>query len=150
MEEAVGKIWHKLVSRWAYKGYPEAKVELKEMSATLSVFFRAMGGSGALRIAEVNEIEHGARRKFLQRIAGSNTHIALAWRDNETLRLPKVLDSLPDVELNRNHYFWLAALASVDDAYLTVDNYANDSSWIIVAQRRNLAVLDKYPGLAKK
>ena len=84
---------------------------------------------------------NGARRSLLQRVAGSGRRVALAWRDHEALYLPERLAVLPTRALNRELYFWLAALAAVQ-----VPAEASDD-WLAGAQRRTLAVLERYPGL---
>ena len=144
MEDIVGQLWHKFISKVAYNGYPEQQVALADISNSLAVFFRAMGGNGGLKITEVNAFEHGAKQSLLQKIAGSGTHIELAWRDEDTLRLPATIDLLPKVEQNRQLYFWLAALASIDDQPFEHLN------WIGAAQAKTVAVLSQYPGLKKR
>ena len=144
MEDIVGQLWHKFISKVAYNGYPEQQVALADISNSLAVFFRAMGGNGGLKITEVNAFEHGAKQSLLQKIAGSGTHIELAWRDEDTLRLPAAIDVLPNVEQNRQLYFWLAALASIDDKPFEHLN------WIGAAQAKTVAVLSQYPGLKKR
>ena len=71
MEEAVGKLWHRLITRTAEYRYPEAAVTLKEMERTAGVLFRAMGGDNGLRIAPATVDSHTARRGWLARIAGA-------------------------------------------------------------------------------
>lgn len=41
MEEHVGKIWHRFITRTAATGYPQARVELTEVSKTVGILFRA-------------------------------------------------------------------------------------------------------------
>ncbi|NRA71207.1 MAG: VWA domain-containing protein [Gammaproteobacteria bacterium] len=144
MEEIIGKMWHRVISRVAYLGFPEQQVNLDDINQSLAVFFRAMGGDGALKITETNALEHGAKQSLLQKIAGSGTHIELAWRDDDTLRLPSAIDALPSKELNRQLYFWLAALASIDNSPFEHLN------WVENAQAKTLAVLKQYPGLANR
>ena len=156
MEEIVGKAWHKIISRWTYQGFPEERVYLSDIEASLAIFFRAMGGDGALRIAEANTVRHGARQNVMQRIAGSGLKVALAICDDETLRLPQFLDTMPSKALNRSHYFWLAALASMPEKTrhnpLLKDKSASTDTklhWAEIARRRTLSVLSHYPGLKK-
>jgi nitric oxide reductase NorD protein len=154
MEEIVGKAWHKLISRWTYQGFPDEGIYLSEIEGSLAIFFRAMGGDGALRIAEVNAMQHGARQNIMQKIAGSGLKMALAMCDDDTLRLPKYLDAMPSKSLNRSHYFWLAALASIPEKALYSQS-ANVNTrdintrlhWAEIARRRTLCVLSRYPGL---
>ena len=112
MEEVVGKLWHRFITRAAGGHYPEAVVKLKEIERMTGVFFRALGGDPGLRVAAATADVHGARRSLLSRIAGSDERIARARMDASTLRLPMELDALPERSLNRDLYLWLAALAA--------------------------------------
>ena len=139
MEETVGKFWHKVITRRAEDSYPHACVELSNVSSSIALFFRALGGDGVLKIDAATPREHGARRHWLQRVAGSHRKAALAWRDHETLRLPAQLSLYPTRQLNRDLYFWLAALAAVDDG--------RQNDWFVANQKYTLGVLHRYPGL---
>jgi nitric oxide reductase NorD protein len=114
MEEFVGQIWHRIITRAASKAHEQAAVELAEVKQMVGVMFRALGGDGGLRVEAANATEHGARRSWAERIAGTNTNVELAWRDEETLRLPLRIAFFTDRELNRELYLWLAAMAAVD------------------------------------
>ena len=95
MEEWVGQLWHKVITRAARRDYPQAAVRLEEIRRPAAIMFRALGGDGGLRIEAANETESTARRKLLSRIAGTGKQVALAWRDNDTLRLPASIAWLP-------------------------------------------------------
>lgn len=112
MEEVVGKLWHRFITRAAGGHFPEAVVKLKEIERMTGVFFRALGGDPGLRVAAATADVHGARRSLLSRIAGSDERTARARMDASTLRLPMELDALPERSLNRDLYLWLAALAA--------------------------------------
>ncbi len=142
MEEQVGELWHRLVTRLADTHYPEARVSLGEVEHTVGVLFRALGGDGGLQVTSAEAVEQQARRSWLQRLAGSQHKVALAWRDETFLRLPPSLDWLPDKTLNRELYLWLAAMAAVADE--TSDDWFRDS------QRLTLATLARFPGLASR
>jgi len=71
MEESVGKLWHRLVTGAAERRYPEAAVRLEEMRGRVGILFRALGGDGGLKVETAMATEHGARRGFLQKLAGS-------------------------------------------------------------------------------
>ncbi|MDR2874843.1 MAG: VWA domain-containing protein, partial [Methylobacillus sp.] len=66
--------------------------------------------------------------------------VELAWRDEETLRLPEQIALFPERGLNRDLYLWLIALsaASRDD---------DPQSWIIRNQQATIATLERFPGL---
>jgi len=140
MEEHVGLVWDRLVTRAAERRYPAAAVTLEQVSRTVGVLFRALGGDGGLRVEAANATKHGARRTWLQRLAGSNREVELSWRDEQALRLPAVIECFPEAELNRDLYLWLAALASQDGA-------GDGADWFVHNQRLTLGVLRDFPGM---
>ena len=142
MEEQVGALWHRLVTRLAETRYPQAAVGLPEVERQVGVLFRALGGDGGLQISSAEAGEHGARRNWLQRLAGSNRKVALAWRDERFLRLPPQIDWLPTRALNRDLYLWLAALAAAS-AEAGGDWFRDNQAWVSLALRR-------YPGLEER
>ncbi|MEW6513996.1 MAG: VWA domain-containing protein [Pseudomonadota bacterium] len=143
MEEWVGAFWDRWITQTARRDYPAAAVELKDIEKTLGVIFRALGGDAGLRVAAAADTEHGARRGFLQRVAGTNTRTAHAALDGETLRLPLRIAVLPTPTLNHDLYVWLAALAA--SAGPALDKYASD--WIVRNQFAAWVTLQRYPGL---
>ena len=142
MEEKVGELWHKLITRIADTRYPEAAVTLNQVSTTVGVMFRALGGDGGLEVEATTSTEYGARRGFLQRIAGSNRQTELAWRDEHSLRLPEKIDIFLTTELNRDLYIWLAALA--------VGDHQDEEPWFRKNQRLTRTTLEQYPGIRKR
>ena len=94
----------------------DAVVKLVEVEKTAGILFRAFGGDPGLKVAAATLEEHGARRRWLQRLAGSNERIAQGRRDAETLRLPPEIAAFPEKSLNRDLYLWLSALAASDVA----------------------------------
>jgi len=139
MEEFVGKIWHRWVTRAAADAYPAAAVRLSDMEKTLGIVFRALGGDPGLKVAAATIEEHGARRRWLQRVAGTGERAALARRNDETLRLPPELAVFPDRALNRDLYLWLAALAAHDQGA--------DQPWFLRNQLASRQALAALPGL---
>src|SRR5512137_948169 len=139
MEEFIGKLWHNWVTKAATGHYPQAAVKLGEIEKTAGILFRAFGGDPGLNVAAATADSHGARRRWLQRIAGSNDRVALARRDSETLRLPPEIAAFPEKSLNRDLYLWLAALAASD--------VAADRPWFIRNQLASQSALARYPGL---
>ncbi len=140
MEEQVGALWHRLITRAARRGYPDAAVRLADIQGRLGILFRALGGDGALAIEAAEATEYGGPRAWLERVAGLGDRITLAWRDERALRLPPVIDWLPTASLNRDLYIWLAALAAVPETEAGDD-------WFRASQRRSLAALHAFPGL---
>lgn len=142
MEEYIGSLWHRLVTRAASHRHPEAAVRLDSISKTAAVFFRALGGDPGLNLSAAPAIRHGGRRRWLERIAGSGRKAELAWRDHETLRLPEQIDLFPEAALNRDLYLWLVALSAV--------TAADDLPWILRNQQATIATLERFPGLKSR
>jgi nitric oxide reductase NorD protein len=139
MEEFVGGLWHKLVTRAASQRHAEAAVRLDDIRKSAGILFRALGGDAGLNLAAAPAMRHGARRRWMERIAGSGERVELAWRDQETLRLPEQIDLFPERSLNRDLYLWLVALSAA----------GNDDSqpWIVRNQQATIATLERFPGL---
>ena len=72
MEEFIGKLWHNWVTKAAGNHHPEAAIRLAEVEKTAGILFRAFGGDpGPQRGCRHHPRAHGARRRWLQRVAGS-------------------------------------------------------------------------------
>lgn len=139
MEEHVGALWHRLITSAADRRHPEAAVRLEDVRQSVSILFRALGGDGGLAVEAGDATAHGARRGFLQRIAGTGQRVELAWRDERSLRLPAVIDSFADPGLNRDLYLWLAALA--------VGAADEPSDWLRRNQWLTRQALTRFPGM---
>ena len=61
MEEFVGGLWDKLVTRAASHRHPEAAVRLDEISKSAGILFRALGGDPGLNLSAAPALRHGAR-----------------------------------------------------------------------------------------
>ena len=99
--------------------------------------FRALGGDQGLAIKIAQSTHHQGKRNWLQRLSGFEQRIELAWQDHEALYLPSSINLFPRTALNRELYFWLAALA--------VEMRAG--SWFVENQQATARLLKKFPGL---
>ncbi|WP_420477262.1 nitric oxide reductase activation protein NorD [Noviherbaspirillum sp. ST9] len=142
MEEFVGGLWDKLITRTAYRGFPKARVELKDIEKLAPIFFRALGGDAGLNIRSGTATAHGARRSWMERVAGIGEKTELAWTDDATLHLPASIDLYPEQALNRELYLWLIALAAHD--------VAPDADWIVRNQEAARATLEALPGMQSR
>lgn len=142
MEEYIGGLWDKLITRVAYRCYPQARVDLSQIARIAAIYFRAIGGDSALNLQAGTATTHGARRNWLERVAGISEKVELAWLDESTLHLPAWIEHFPDPALNRELYFWLIALA----AHATNES-AQQANWIVRNQQATLATLKALPGL---
>ncbi len=142
MEEQVGQLWHRVITRIARSDYPAAAVTLDSVRRPVSVLFRALGGDGGLRIQSATGTDSAVRRGLLARIAGLGDKVELAWRDDQALRLPETLAVFPEAERNRELYLWLAALAAQDAAL--------DLPWLAYNQALAQTALERFPGLRSR
>jgi nitric oxide reductase NorD protein len=138
MEEAVGKLWHRWITRASSRDYPEARVELATIRRAIALWFHAFGGDPGLNIKAATREQWQARRSWLARIAGQEWAVQLAWKNAVDLYLPGAISCFPTTELNRSLYLWLAALT-------TLDNGCGD--WLEDAQQQVLTALNRWPGL---
>ena len=151
MEEHVGALWHKLITRASDKQYPGASIFLHDIQKNLGIYFRALGGDGGLQIEIADATENNSQRNLLQRIAGTQKKIQLAWRDERALKLPPSIAWFDKKSLNTDLYYWLASLAAVQDSVLiTTGNTpktATDKNWFYHNQLMTLAALTRFPGI---
>jgi len=142
MEEYVGELWDRLITGAAEKRHAAVTVKLDDIAKSAAIFFRALGGDPGLGISAAPAVRHGARRRLLQRVAGSGEKVELSWRDGEVLRLPSQIDLFAEQTLNRDLYFWLVALAAADTD--------NNQPWIIRNQLATQVTLARFPGLQSR
>ncbi len=146
MEEKVGELWHKLITRMADQRHHQAEVFLSDVRNPIGIFFRALGGDGGLRVEVVDATEMRRRRSWLQRIAGTGNKIELAWRDDNALKLPASIAWFEHSELNRDLYFWLAAMAANP---VMISDKSRDN-WVARNQLTTLWTLKNFPGLINR
>ena len=143
MEEQVGELWHKLITRVADNQHPAAAVFLHDMQKKIGIYFRALGGDSGLQVEIADATANLAPRNLLQRIAGSNARIQLAWRDERSLRLPASIAWFDQPALNADLYFWLASLAAVQDSVKTTET----ADWFRLNQAMSVAAFENFPGI---
>ena len=137
MEERVGALWHRFVTRAAQRHDPKVAVALADIEKTAGLLFRAFGGDPGLRIASAITVRHGARRGWLARIAGVGDKAELASRD---------LDGIPEIKQLRQRLddgiqtvrdaTVRAAQQAADqarDAARAADRYAHDEPWRVAS-----------------
>ncbi|MDX2502946.1 MAG: VWA domain-containing protein [Gammaproteobacteria bacterium] len=149
MEEHVGQLWDKLITRISDRSYKESTVTLAQISKPLGIFFRALGGDNGLRIVESTATQHYAKRNWKHRAAGTGRYVELCWQDEDTLHLPRLINVFPEAELNKDLYYWLAAMS----AHSLENPSARErglQGWFIYSQKLTLDVLQQFPGLQSR
>ena len=101
MEEQVGSIYHRLITRAARTDYPQAAVCFTDIAASLGIVFRALGGDRTAGLKAGYARPLRMQRNLLQRIAGTHKRHPIAWIDVDNLYLPERMAAFPDVSLNR-------------------------------------------------
>jgi nitric oxide reductase NorD protein len=138
VEEWVGGVWHRFITRRASPDFPEACVELSDMQRPLAVLFRALGGASGVGVEAASARELMLRRSLMQQVAGTCKQLPVAWCDANNLRLPSSLAVYPDAALNKELYRWLALLAAQSGP---MRHWARDN------QRWTQDLLQHYPAL---
>ena len=139
MEEWVGSLWHKYITGKASNDFIDAQVEFSHIAKSLGMVYRALGGETVKRVEAANAQDYLVRRSFLQKIAGTNQQVSLAWQDDESLRLPETLAIFPSTELNYDLYIWLTVIAAQHSGQF--------QHWAIDNQQLVVDVLTRFPTL---
>ncbi len=136
MEEFVGRLWDRAVTRASNKSYPDQRVELSDLQTRLSVCFRAFGGDSALRLAPSDQKRISATSSLLQKIAGTNGWFFPASNNQEVVSLPPVIDRFPQQSLNESLYYYLVALAAQQTS--PFQNWFCDNQQLTLQLHRNI------------
>ncbi|WNC72623.1 VWA domain-containing protein [Thalassotalea psychrophila] len=142
MEEWIGSVWHQFITRKASTEFDQARVDFTQVSKSVGVVFRALGGDAVKRVEAASNRDYLSRRSFLQKISGDNQQISLAWQDSDSLRLPESIAVFPEQELNKDLYIWLAVLAA--------NHNGRFKHWAIDNQQLVVDVLAKFPSLKSR
>jgi len=145
-EEWVGAHWHRFITRYASATFPEAAVSLDQVKKSVGILFRANGGANGKRIEAASARDYLLRQNLLQKIAGNQAQVSVAWSDKESLRLPEQLAVYPDSRLNRDLYLWLALLAASFENI----NHCQFSHWGRDNQGMVQHLLQTYPALNQR
>ncbi|MCP5130238.1 MAG: VWA domain-containing protein [Pseudomonadales bacterium] len=149
-EEKVGRLWHRWASSHSasFPDHPAAAITLESIAAPLAVFFRASGGAAGVAVASVAARTSSHRLNLRQRLGLDEEVLSLARLDEENLLLPPKIALFDEASLNRDLYFWLAALLGVmqpDRRF--IDPLRQDISGLRQAVRASETALREFPGL---
>ncbi|MCB1676740.1 MAG: VWA domain-containing protein [Halioglobus sp.] len=152
-EERVGHLWH----RWAsarsgsFPNHPRAAVSLASVAGPLGVFFRAGGGPPGVVVTSVAARTSSHRLGWRQRLGFDEEVLDLARLDEESLLLPPSIALFDDPRLNRDLYFWLAALlANTAPVAPYVDPLRHDINALRQVTAATDAALRQFPGLRQR
>jgi nitric oxide reductase NorD protein len=152
-EENVGRLWHRWASRHSssFPNYPTAAISLESISAPLAVFFRASGGSAGVAVGAIAAQGSSHRLNLRQRLGFDEETLDLARLDEENLLLPPQIALFKDAQLNRDLYYWLAAmLASMTPTIVFKDPLRQNISALRQVVGASREVLNSFPGLQRR
>lgn len=141
MEEVVGKLWDKWLTKQVSTDFPESQIILADIQSQLQVFYRSLGGDKTKALESCEPRRINIQRSVMQKVAGSHQRFYLSWQNGSCIRLPPHIAIFPDHSLNEFLYFWLVALA----AYMPTMRH-----WLLDNQQATKLILAHYPGLKKQ
>lgn len=112
MEEHIGKIWHKYISKKAIKNYDEQKVYFQDLKKSLKIFYHLLGGDKAKDILITDKRPIFKQRTLIEKVSGVGKSFFLPWQDEKALYLPASLSCFSKKQDNEMLYFWLVAMMS--------------------------------------
>ncbi|WP_341582576.1 nitric oxide reductase activation protein NorD [Marinobacter metalliresistant] len=141
MEEFIGKVWDRWVTRQVTSDFTSASVNLADLQAELTLYYRALGGAPGKTLEPADTRKVRLRRTGMQRVAGSHQRFALPWQDDRSVRLPSSLAVFSSARLNTSLYYWLVAVAA---------HLPQVRDWFRDNQQAVLALTSSYPGLNRQ
>ncbi|WP_159952314.1 nitric oxide reductase activation protein NorD [Rhizobium sp. 18065] len=153
LEETVGRAWHNLAGDTrTWPRYPAEAVRLEDMLVVLSVCFRGFGGERTVQLLPARGNTSTHRLRLRQRMGLGEEKLIQPARDEASLMLPPVIDLMPEQELNRDLYLWLAASMAVMplEPVVHVDPLRRDFATLEQASALVERVLEAFPGLASR
>jgi nitric oxide reductase NorD protein len=150
-EEAIGQLWHQVVGTPpGPPHFPKQGASLSSVQTRLGIFFRGLGGAGAVSIKAANETPAHYRLTFRERLGHVRPHFNGLRFDDGNIFLPELLDAFPDVEANQSLYFWLAAFVVAAPEYpakILDDPLQADIQRLRQAHQTTCETLHRFPGL---
>lgn len=113
MEEYIGKVWDKYITKKARKNFEEQMVFFEDNKKALRIFYHLLGGDKTkeLYITDKRSILK-KRRSLSEKVSGVGKEFYLPWQDEEALYLPPSISYFKDEKSNQLLYFWLIAMMS--------------------------------------
>jgi nitric oxide reductase NorD protein len=111
-EESIGKVWDRYLNKKVHKLHKEQKVSFEDLSKSLHIFHRLIGGEKAKELQITDKRYVKTSRTLLEKISFLGKEFFLTWQDEESVYLPASLAYFPSKEENEMHYYWLIAMAA--------------------------------------
>lgn len=140
MEEHIGKVWDKYISKKATKSYDEQIVYFQDLKKSLKIFYHLLGGDKAKDILITDKRPIFKHRTLIEKISGAGKNFFLPWQDEKALYLPASLSCFSKKQDNEMLYFWLVAMMSkttITNDNLIVQNIKNTNELLNTYQGFN-------------
>ncbi|NBB93497.1 MAG: VWA domain-containing protein [Gammaproteobacteria bacterium] len=147
-EELVGRYWHGWAAQaTSYPAHDDARVAFEPLRDTLAVYFRALGGPGAVALTTAQAAGQAHRLSWRQRLGFEREPMELARMDGENLILARSHAVFPEQADNRSLFFWQAAfLARARPLTEVSDPLQADLCHLAEAVRTTREILEEMPG----
>ena len=128
MEEHIGKVWDKYISKKATKSHDKQKVYFSDLKKSLKIFYHLLGGDKAKEILVTDKRPIFKQRTLIEKVSGIGKDFFLPWQDEKALYLPASLSCFSKKQDNEMLYFWLVAMMSkktINQNNLVIQNIKN-------------------------
>lgn len=115
MEESIGKVWHRFLSKKTNSAYESERVFFADKSRALKLFYHLLGGDRGKELNVTDKRSLTTSRSLLHKISGEGRNFFLAWQDEKGVYLPASLACFAEKKENEMLYFWLIAMAAKVD-----------------------------------
>jgi nitric oxide reductase NorD protein len=112
MDEKVGKLWAKYLTKKVSRVYEEEQVSFSDKAKALKIFYHLLGGDKAKELHITDKRFIKTSRTFLEKLSGTGETFFLSWQDDKGIYLPASLAYFPLKKYNEMHYYWLIAMLS--------------------------------------
>ena len=100
-EESMGKVWDRYLNKKVHKFHEDARVNFEDISHTLIIFHRLMGGEKAKDLQITDKRTLKISRTFLERMSFLGKEFYLTWQNENSLYLPASFAYFSTKEENR-------------------------------------------------
>jgi len=125
MEEYIGKVWDRYITKHKTKLYENEKVLFTDIKKSLQIFYHLMGGEKGKDLQITDKKFQNKSETFVEKISFGGDYIYLPWEDEKAIYLPPSCSFFTTKEENKTFYFWLVALLA--NTNITSNNFLSQN-----------------------
>ena len=148
MEEAIGKIWHRWITKASTSSFPEKAAYFSAEKEKLAIQLRAIVQDKGIELKPSQQLSWNSKTSWLSKIARSQEKVQIASFDAESIQLPSQLAYFDNKTLNQKLYLWLILLCSVGykgSIEKEDDENIQRRNWLEINQFNTLKVFEQFP-----